>query len=179
MMLTPHITGTVPIRASAVQFGQAFQRRVAAGLLMGRPHPRSNYRVINAGASGLDVCAADWSTAISVGLNDIELRLPAAGSVNYHVRYWRWASYVLGLSGVMGLIGLILLLTADVRGYIASHSTARFLGLSIDQNVFIVWTMVLFWGFAWPWLLIALHKRSLHRLIVRLVSEVDAAAGVR
>jgi hypothetical protein len=92
MMLTPHITGTVPIRASAVQFVQAFQQRVAAGLLIGRPHPRSNYRVINAGASGLDVCAADWSTAISVGLNDIELRLPAAVSVNYHVRYWRWAS---------------------------------------------------------------------------------------
>jgi hypothetical protein len=178
-MLTPSIAGAVPIRASAVQFVGAFQQRVAAGLLMGHPHPRSNYRVISAGADELRVCAADWSTAINVGLNDIELRLPRAGSVHYQVRYWRWASYVLGLGGALGLVGLALLLTADVRGYITAHSTARLPGLSVNQNVLVVWAMVLFWGFAWPWLLIALHKRPLHRLIVRLVSEVDAAAGVR
>ena len=33
--------------------------------------------------------------------------------------------------------------------------------------------MVLFWGFIWPWLLIAIHKRPLHRLVARIVSEVD------
>jgi hypothetical protein len=69
--------------------------------------------------------------------------------------------------------------TADVRGYITAHSTARLPRLSIDQNLLIAWAMVLFWGFAWPWLLVALHKHPLRRLIVRLVSEMDAAAASR
>jgi hypothetical protein len=29
----------------------------------------------------------------------------------------------------------------------------------------------------WPWLLIALQKRPLHRLVTRLVTEVDADAS--
>jgi hypothetical protein len=36
--------------------------------------------------------------------------------------------------------------------------------------------MALFWGFAWPWLLIALHKRPLRRLMNQIIVEVDAAA---
>jgi len=37
--------------------------------------------------------------------------------------------------------------------------------------------MVLFWGFVWPWLVMLLHKRSLRRLIARLIAEVDAGAA--
>jgi hypothetical protein len=92
------------------------------------------------------------------------------------VQYWRWAAYAVGLGGVLGLMGLALLLTLDVRGYITDHESARLPGLSIDQNLAIPWFMVLFWGFAWPWLLIALHKRPLRRLVERLVREVDAEA---
>ena len=69
----------------------------------------------------------------------------------------------------------MLLLTLDVRAYIASQATARFPGLSIDQSLLITWATVLFWGFVWPWLRIALHKRPLHRLVARLVNEVDAS----
>lgn len=36
--------------------------------------------------------------------------------------------------------------------------------------------MALFWGFVWPWLLIPMHKRPLHGLVVRLITEVDARA---
>lgn len=56
-------------------------------------------------------------------------------------------------------------------------SVATFPGLSIDQHLYFAWAMVLFWGFAFPWLLIALHKRPLHRLVASLVTEVDAAAS--
>jgi hypothetical protein len=38
--------------------------------------------------------------------------------------------------------------------------------------------MVLFWGFVWPWLLVALHKRPVRRLLERIIAEVDAAKGV-
>lgn len=174
MILAPQIEGIVPIRSSAAQFLQAFQQRVAAGLLLGGPHPRSNYVIAEAGPSQLRVQAADWWTAINVGLNELELRLLQRGTVHYRVRYWRWARYALSLGGILGIIGLVLLLTLDVRGYIARQPTSRFPGLSVEQNLLIAWTMVLFWGFVWPWLLIVLHKRPLHRLVARLVAEVDA-----
>ena len=70
-------------------------------------------------------------------------------------------------------IGIVLLITLDVRGYIAGHSASRLPGLSLDQNVGIAWLMVLFWGFIWPWLLISLHKGPLRKLITRLIAEVD------
>jgi len=48
-------------------------------------------------------------------------------------------------------------------------------GLSTEQNLLIAWSMVLFWGFVWPWLLIHLHQRPLRRLLERVISEVDAS----
>src|SRR2546422_6983626 len=57
MTLAPQIEGTVPIRSSAAQFVQAFHYRVAAGLLVGQPHPRSNYRVAEAGPGQLRIHA--------------------------------------------------------------------------------------------------------------------------
>jgi hypothetical protein len=73
MVLTPQIDGTVAIQSSSLEFAQAFKRRVAAGLLTGHPHPRSNYQVVDAGSDQLRVHAADWRTAIGVGLNEVEL----------------------------------------------------------------------------------------------------------
>jgi hypothetical protein len=171
MTLAPRTEGTIPIRSSAAQFLAAFRRRVAAGLLSGRPR-RSNYVIAEGASDRLRVRAADWWTAFNVGLNELELE-PQAGVVHYRVRYWRWAGYALGVSAILGLIGVSLLLAVDVRGYIASHPASQFPGLSIDQSVAIAWSMVLFWGFVWPWFLIALHKRPLRRLIARLIAEVD------
>jgi hypothetical protein len=93
------------------------------------------------------------------------------------VRYWRWAGYVLGLSGELGLVGVALLVSLDVRGYIVQHQNSMVRSLSVEQNLLIVWLMVLFWGFIWPWLLISLHKRPLRGLVTRLIAEVDAEAA--
>jgi hypothetical protein len=51
--------------------------------------------------------------------------------------------YAVCLSGILGLIGLVLLLTVDMRDYIARHSRPRLPGLSIDQNLLIACSMVL------------------------------------
>jgi hypothetical protein len=80
------------------------------------------------------VRSADWATAINVGLNDVDLGLPQRGSVRYQVRYWRWASFVLGLGAVFGAIGLVLLLTLDVTSYIARHPERMIPGLSAHQG---------------------------------------------
>ena len=177
MIFTPEIEGAVSIRSGAENFLSAFRRRVTAGLLTARPRPRSNYVVSETSPDRLQVRAADWRTAINVGLNRIELRQLEPGSIHYHVRYWQWARFVLGLSGTMGLVGLVLLLSFDVRAYIAQHQSSMIPGLSSDQNLLVAWTMVLFWGFIWPWILILLHKRPLHRLVAALIAEVDAKAA--
>jgi hypothetical protein len=176
MTFAPQIEGTVSIHSSAAQFAQAFTEQVAAGLLNGQPHPRSNYQVVDATPGQISVRAADWWTAANVGLNELELRLQQPGSVQYRVRYWRWACFALGLSGLLGIIGLVLLLAFDARGYMVRHEASMPPGLSVDQNLVIAWAMTVFWGFAWPWLLIALHKRPLHQLVARLIREVDARA---
>jgi hypothetical protein len=176
MTPTPQIEGSLRIRSSAAQFLDAFRGRVAAGLLTGRAHSRSNYVVAESAPGTLSVHAADWWTAINVGLNQLELQVAQSGSVHYRVRYWRWAGYAIGLSGILGCIGLVLLLTLDVRGYIARHPSSTFPAFSVDQSLFIAWAMVIFWGFVWPWLLIALHKKPVRRLIARLIAEVDAQA---
>jgi hypothetical protein len=177
MTLAPRIEGVVPIRSSAWQFVPAFRHRAAAGLLLGRPHARSNYQVVEEGADVLRIRAADYWTAIAVGLNDLELRLPSSGRVQYRVLYWRWALYALGLCGVLGLTGFVLLLMPNARDYVAREVTTWLPGLSLGQKLYLAWTMVLFWGFVWPWVLIALHKKPLRRLIERLVREVDAQAS--
>jgi hypothetical protein len=172
----PEIEGTVTIRSPAERFLRAFHRRVGAGLLTGRPHPRSHYTVSDAGPEYLTFYVNDWWSAVNVGLNRVELRQIQPGVIRYRVRYWRWAQYALGVSGGLGLLGIVLLLSVDVRGYMAGNPSATISLLSIDQNVFAVWFMVLFWGFVWPWLLISLHKRPLRGLITRLITEVDAEA---
>ncbi len=115
-------------------------------------------------------------TSINVGLNDVVLTVSSNGRANYTIEYRRWAYYVLLLSGGIGLVLIAGFVMFDVRGYIAGHAVSRVPGLSIDQNVVIAWAMVLFWGFVWPWILIALHKKPLCRLMEQLIAEVDAAS---
>lgn len=173
-MLTPHIEGSVSIRSPSEPFLRAFRERVAAGLLTGRPHPRSNYVVSGAGRDHLVVLAADWWSAFNVGLNRLELRCVAPNAIHYDVRYWRWTAYAVALCGALGVAGVAMLLTLDVRGYVARNMHTMVPGLSVDQNVRVAWAMALFWGFIWPWLLVALHRRPLRALVKRLVEDVDA-----
>jgi len=176
MPILPAVQGTCPIRRSAADFIEAMRRRVEAGLLSGRPHPRWRYAVRRTGSSSLHISAAGWLTAFNVGLNEVDLHVVRPGVVRYDVRYWRWAGYCIVLCAVLGVTGLALLLFADVRGYVEAHPQWMVPGLSTEQNVLVAWASVLFWGFLWPWLLILLHKRPLRRLVERLISEVDAGA---
>jgi hypothetical protein len=37
--------------------------------------------------------------------------------------------------------------------------------------------MAFFWGFVWPWILIALHQKPLHQLMRRLIGDIDGSAA--
>lgn len=170
------VEGSATIRAQARAFIAAFVQRIEAGLLRGTARRRCNYAVTRAGADGLGFRAVNWWTALNVGLNEVELTVAPDGRVRYGIRYPRWANYVVALCGGLGVVLIAFLLIYDVRGYIIQHPESAFPALSTDQNVAIAWAMALFWGFAWPWILIALHKRPLRRLMEQLITEVDAAA---
>jgi hypothetical protein len=62
-MLRPQIEGTVSIRSPAESFLQEFRERVSAGLLDGRPHPRSNYVVSDAASGTLVVLLGEVDVA--------------------------------------------------------------------------------------------------------------------
>ena len=170
------VEGTATIRAQARAFVAAFVRRIETGLLPHAPRWRCQYRVTHQGADGLRFRATDWWTAINVGLNEVELAVAPGGRVHYAIQYWRWAGYALVLSGAIGVALIAAFLVFDIRDYIVRHPRSSIPGLSTEQNVAIGWVMALFWGFAWPWILIALHRRPLRRLMNQIVAEVDAAA---
>ena len=60
----------------------------------------------------------------TVGLNIVVLRYVHPGTIHYRIQYWPWAQFAIALSGGMGLIGVVLLLSFDVRGYIADHESS-------------------------------------------------------
>jgi hypothetical protein len=172
MWFLPRTAGAVPVRTQPEAFIQAFARRVETGLL---GQQRSRYAITRQERHGLAFRAADWPTALGVGLNDVELTI-TAGQARYAIHYWRWAAYAVGLSAAIGAGLAILFLALDVREYVDRDVLWMIPGLSTDQHVAIAWSMVAFWGLVWPWILIGLHKRPLRQLIERLISEVDQGA---
>ena len=177
MAFLPEIRGTLTIHTEPERFFRAFCRRVKSGLLTGTPHRRSNYKVIAADERHVSVRAADWWTAFNVGLNDLELEWTGKATLRYRVRYWRWTLYCLLGSAVLAAIGITLALTFDVRSYLTAAPGRLIWGLSVEQNILLLWGFIVFWGFIWPWLLVALHKRPLHALVKRLVAAVDESVA--
>jgi hypothetical protein len=78
---------------------------------------------------------------------------------------------------VLGAIGIALMLAFDVRAYMTQAPGRLVPGLTVEQNILLLWAFIVFWGFLWPWILVALHKRPLHKLVARLVAAVDEAVG--
>jgi hypothetical protein len=142
--------GAVSIRAEPLAFVSAFVRRIEIGLLGSTSPRRSRYVVTRQESDGLAFRATDWLTAFDVGLNEVDLAISSDRRVRYTIQYWRWASYALlgGVAFSLVLGGLFLL--GDLRDYIERHAFSRVPGLSIDQNVAIAWTMIVFWGLAFP-----------------------------
>lgn len=178
MALLPEIRGTLRIRSEPERFFKGFRRRVGNGLLTGIQDKRSKYVAKLVDADHLSVRAADWKSAVNVGLNDLELEWAGKGYLRYRVRYWRWTLFCVALGALLATIGIAIVLNFDVRGYMMQRTGRTMWGLTIDQNIAVLWAFILFWGFVWPWLLVLLHKRPLHKLVERLVTAVDESAAI-
>jgi hypothetical protein len=176
MWFSPRVEGTSSLHAEPRAFVSTFARRIESGLFPRASSRRNRYVVTHQGSDRLAFRATHWLTAVNVGLNDVELTVSSDGRANYTIQYRRWANYALVWSAFIGLLLIASFVLFDIRSYIASHAMSRIPGLSIDQNVVIAWAMAMFWGFVWPWLLIALHKKPLRRLMEQLIAEVDAAS---
>ncbi|MEE2937839.1 MAG: hypothetical protein VYA84_17770 [Planctomycetota bacterium] len=178
-MLLPFIAGEIPIRATSKQFSTALRQRVNRGFLNNLPGVRQNYELVDCGSLSANVRAGNWLTAINVGMNDLFLDLSDSGKIQYRLSYWRWTTYCVGLGMILGLVMVAIFLTIDIRQYIANNPSARLPGLTIDQNVYFAWGNVSFWGFVWPWILVVLHKRSLRKLLMKTIAEVDEIANAK
>jgi hypothetical protein len=171
------VHGTAEVTSQPTDFLSAFARRIETGLLRGASPSRNAYVVVRHTDNELSFRAATWWTAINVGLNDVELAVGADRRARYVVSYGRWTAYGVLLGAVIGLILIVFLATYDVRAYLLESPSSMIPGLSLDQNVAIGWGMAVFWGFVFPWVLAALHRRPLRTLMNRLIAEADAAAG--
>jgi hypothetical protein len=170
------IEGAVPIRSDPRAFAAAFARRIGTGLFPGAASPRAQYLVTREGGGDVHFRATNLPTAMAAGLNEVRLAA-AGGRVRYEVRYPRWAGGVLALSAVIGAVLIGFFALYGLREYLADHPASALPGLSLDQNVALAWGMAAFWGFVWPWILIAMQRRPLRQLIEGLIAEVDAQAA--
>jgi hypothetical protein len=171
----PRLEGTMAVRTSGPMFIGALAHRVETGLL-GAPARRWRYEVTTKDRDRVQFRARDWSTALNVGLNEVDVASASNGTVRYRISYMRWAGYVLALGAVIGLLLIAALTVSDLRAYLLRSPGLATLGLSPEQSLVLAWSMALFWGFVWPWILIALHKKPLRRLMQHLIDEVDAGA---
>lgn len=177
MPFLPEVRGTLTIRSDPDAFFRAFRRRVASGLLTGTLHRRSQYIATQSDAQHLSVHAAGWLSAIKVGLNDLDLEWAGKATLRYRVRYWRWTLYCVALGALLAAIAIALALTFDLRGYLTQAPERVRWGLNVEQNIALFWAFIVFWGFLWPWILVALHKGPLHGLVRRLVEAVDESVA--
>jgi hypothetical protein len=170
------VRGAAAIRARPEAFIGALARRVDEGLLPGAPAERNRYRLMRNGLHELWLQAINYRTSIAIGLNTVRLAIEPDGQVRYTIRYPKWATYAVALGALIGLALIGFFLVIDIHDYIEQHPETQIPGLTVDQNAAVGWGMAIFWGFAWPWLLIALHKKPLRKQMDRIIAEVDDAA---
>jgi hypothetical protein len=166
-LFSPTFGGTVRIRTPRTEFLERVRRRIDAGFLTGEASGRSQYVVSQQTDCKLTFCAGDFMTAINVGLNQVELRIPEDQWLEYEVTYRRWAAYCVALGALLGtaLIACFLLMPG-MRSDVAAY----------QGGAVVFWGSVAFWGFFWPWLLIALHKPFAERSLNQVLAEIDSQA---
>ena len=171
------VEGETTIHSPPGEFLPTFERRVLDGLFAPGNRKRANYVIMTNASDGLRFRAKDWSTAASIGLNEVELRADGF-RMHYRVSYPRWAAFVIGLGAAIGAALIATFLTFDLRRYIQVHPASQIPGFPIGLDVAAAWGLAIFFGFVWPWLLIRFHRGQIQNAMRTLIAEVDRVAMI-
>lgn len=170
-LFLPEFSGSYqPKSASSNLIVKLAKRLATTGLFPLASPGRNQYEVVEQAETRLHFRSTSLWTGINVGLNDVQLRFEQPNNtIHYTVRYWSWAKYVLGLSLIIvGLCGLFLLPPVLGISIFPADSFAP-----VWQIKMFGLPMLAFWGFVWPWVLIALHKKHAARCLHRILDEVN------
>jgi hypothetical protein len=160
--LLPRFEGEIEIPSLPPDFPSRMERRVELGLFVKGSRSRANYRVVARDENGVEFQAADVSTAINLGLNDVVLRRSAPGRIAYRVTYRTWTGYVVAIGATVGIVLAL--------GYFLIPVMRQAIGSRPGAPAFF-WTALAFWGLLWPWILTGLHKRFAARALERILRD--------
>ena len=164
----PHIEGTLEVGRVPEDLPGAIRRRVENGLFQPGVRKRANYVVRREAKDAIDFGAADWWTALAIGLNEVQVRRLSDGRLAYSITFWRWAGYVIGLGAVLGAA----LLGSSLLEYVRRQVR--------EQGGLVVFlAIVLFWAVVWPWILIAVHRLVVRKQLERILRQLVEAEAIR
>jgi hypothetical protein len=152
-------------------------RRVEAGFLSGAPHFRSRYAIALHAGDELAIRSEGSWTDFNVGLNDIALRVAGDGAIEYRVTFTRWLRGSIVLCGALVAVLLLLYFLPLPAGLSIADQLRQGTPAAQTMNRVTFWGSLAWWGLAWPWVLAAFHRRFAEGLLLRILGEVDAAAG--
>ncbi len=164
----PRIQGTLEVGRVPEDLVGAIRRRVENGLLQPGVRKRANYVVRRETQGAIDFGAADWWTAVAIGLNEVQVRRLSDGRLAYSITFWRWAGYVIVLGAVIGAALIGSLLFEYVRREVMEQG-----GLVVFLSI------VLFWAVVWPWVLIAMHRLVVRKQLERILRQLVEAEAIR
>ncbi len=167
-LFRPIFSGTFSPERLRPDFIAALAKRVRSGLFPLASPRRNQYVIVEEAVDRLRFRSKGLLSSITIGWNDVQVQTdltPASPgtppAIHYSVTFWDWTRYSVTLCGVIAvclIAGFSLLMPASRT-------------LPITKIVF--WIMVGFWGFLWPWILVAIHKRPAARMLERLFTEVN------
>lgn len=164
-LFTPVTSGTISVGVSP-NFISALAERIRCGLFPMAAENRNAYEVISQNERALQFRSTNIWTGINVGLNNVTVNVIQPDRIEYTIRYWTWTKYAIAtclslfLTGVLAItVGRIVLPAA----WFAEFDKSPWIGIS----------MLVFWGLLWPWVLTAMHKKSVRSCFERILDEVN------
>jgi hypothetical protein len=162
-LFLPKFEGALLLPRIPDGFFERVTRRVHEGLFIRGSRNRANYTVQRAERYDVRFTAADVSTAINVGLNEVRVYRVDDQRIGYSVTFWKWTLYAVVLCAVIGLtMAAAFFLWPALRGETATWG---------KTGAYLFWGMLAFWGLAWPWLLTAMHKRPAARCLENILRD--------
>ncbi len=164
----PGLPGTYSPERISENFPDKLARRVQSGVLPRAPKSRNRYVIGSKTKDRMTFSSSGLWTGISVGLNDVEVHLDKNSippRILYRVKYWVWTQYcvILGLA-----IGISIIAS---RYYLFPGWFAKW-GYG-QPEFFYSYGEIIFWCILWPWILVALHKKPVSKLLKRIFDEVN------